>query len=116
MILSIGRIVLYCLTEKDAESINKRREDSELSNIAIQDSGYIVHTGSKVKSATYYPMIITKIDPVHKSINGQVILDGNDTLWVTNVLNEKLESNNKQYEGGWIEPREFVGGVNDEDS
>ena len=37
-----------------------------------------------------YPMIITKVsaadDNEDSAINGQVILDGEDTLWVTSAL------------------------------
>jgi len=50
----------------------------------------MVHTGNPAETDDVYPMIITKVsaadDNEDSAINGQVILDGEDTLWVTSAL------------------------------
>lgn len=92
---SIGRIVHYTLSESDAEAINRRREDAILyrrnpynpARVALKPTGFQVHTGNKVKAGDVFPMVIvrvwgTKPDSV---VNGKVLLDGNDDLWVTSV-------------------------------
>jgi hypothetical protein len=79
---AIGRIVHYRLSANDCGAINKRRKDAEKSGFAGQDSGAIVHTGNTVEEGQEYPLVITRSwSGVH--VNGQVLLDGNDTLWVT---------------------------------
>lgn len=82
---SIGRIVLYTLNEHDAESINKRRRDAAGSGIVRQESGAQVHHGNNVAAGDEYPLVITRVwgSQPGAAINGQVLLDGNDTLWVT---------------------------------
>lgn len=91
MIPSLGRTVGYVLSEHDAQQINKRRQDAAASRIAAENSGAIVHFGSSVTPGDQCPMIITRVwadeDIVTEAtaVNGQVLLDGNDTLWVTSV-------------------------------
>lgn len=74
MIPSIGRIVHYRLTENDVALIASQRDGT-------------VKTGNAPREGDVYPLIITRVweqDPTEASaINGQVLLDGNDTLWVT---------------------------------
>src|SRR5215218_6454103 len=55
MIPSVGRIVHYTLTEDDATRINKRRKDAEVSEIAKDESGAVVHYGNQVKAGDVYP-------------------------------------------------------------
>lgn len=89
MIPSAGRIVHYTLSEQDAEAINQRRADSRDSQIASTRSGAVVHSGNAVTSGDVFPLVITRVwadEPTEDTaINGQVLLDGNDTLWVTSV-------------------------------
>ena len=86
---SLGRIVLYTLTDQDAEAINKRRADGqrfmpehrELSN------GTMVHVGNSVSAGDVFPMVITRVwghEP-GTAVNGQLLLDGNDLFWVTSA-------------------------------
>lgn len=81
---SIGRIVHYTLTEPEAKAINKRRSDAYESKIVAQNSGAVVHFGNGCVEGDVFPMMITRVwnDDM---VNGQVFLDGNDTLWVTSV-------------------------------
>lgn len=87
MIPTPGRIVQYTLSEQDALSINKRRKDAHTSGIAATESGAVVHFGNGVSAGDTYPMVIVRCwgSTEESSINGQVLLDGNDTLWVTSV-------------------------------
>lgn len=84
----LGDIVEYTLTEQDAAGAHKRRIDANQSQIAATNSGAMVHTGNYVEPGDKFPLIITRVWPragadAPHQINGQVLLDGNDTLWVT---------------------------------
>ena len=93
MIPSPGRVVEYTLTEGDAEQINRRRADAQASVAAgtVGNTGYALHVGNAVKAGDTYPLIITRVwsgdyaATETTGINGQVLLDGNDTLWVCSV-------------------------------
>ena len=69
----------YSLTQQDVERIKDQRARSE---------GKL--RGNAVMVGEQYPMIVTRewpavTYPPNGAVNGQVILDGNDTLWVTSV-------------------------------
>lgn len=85
MIPTPGRIVAYTLTEYDAFAINKRRTDATASAVAGQNTGAVVHVGNHVSEGDVFPLVITRAngDTVESTVNGQVLLDGTDTLWVT---------------------------------
>ena len=89
MIPTPGRIVEYTLTAEDAEAIERRRQDARASLDWHRQNktGAVVHTGNPVKAGDTYPLVITRVwgDTPESSVNGQVLLDGNDTLWVTSV-------------------------------
>ena len=80
-----SRIVLYTLTESDADVIASRRaawatlllERPELAG------GAGIHWGGKAIAGHAYPMIISADGG--RVLNGQVFLDGNDTLYVRDV-------------------------------
>lgn len=86
---SIGRIVQYKLTEQDALAINRRRADTQahLDEHRANANGVQVHVGNKASAGDIFPMLITRVwgDTPESSVNGQVFLDGNDSLWVTSV-------------------------------
>lgn len=88
---SIGRIVHYVLSDSDAASINKRRQDAAASNVSAGNTGVVVHAGNHATGGDVYPLIITRVWATgdaateQTACNGQVMLDGNDTLWVTSV-------------------------------
>lgn len=85
MIPTPGRTVAYVLTALDAEQINKRRKDAVDSGICQQNSGAVVHFGNRVSEGEVYPMVIVRCwgTTETSSVNGQVLLDGVDTLWAT---------------------------------
>ena len=89
---TIGRIVHYKLSLEDAGKLNKRYDDGAGPRSAKNaDSGAQVHVGNRVERSETVPMIITKVW-TEESVNGQVILDGNDSLWVTSAVRGQNES------------------------
>lgn len=76
MIPTVGRIVHYRMTEHGAAQIRQRRAAS---------NGILV--GNPVNAGDVYPLVITRVwgDTEGSAVNGQVLLDGNDTLWVTSA-------------------------------
>jgi hypothetical protein len=84
---SVGRIVRYMLTGADVLQINRRRKDASanLGSIRTDALGYVVHAGNQAEAGQVLPMMIVRVwgDTPASAVNGQVLLDGNDTLWVT---------------------------------
>lgn len=70
----LGLTVLYRLSKADVDLIAIRRRESE-----GQKQGNPAHEGERV------PMIVTATWSAGDNVNGQVILDGDDSLWVTSV-------------------------------
>lgn len=70
---TIGRIVHYTLCPDDAVLVGQCRQRS---NGAMR--------GNAADAGETYPMIVSRVWP-DGSVNGQVFLDGNDSLWVTSV-------------------------------
>ena len=93
MIPSPGRVVEYTLSEQDVEQIERRRQDARASLDWHRENktGAQIHVGNSTEAGATYPLVITKVwaEPgtakEDTSCNGQVLLDGNDTLWVTSV-------------------------------
>lgn len=89
---TIGRIVHYMLSEADAENINRRRADRLAyqanpyndPRVAQKPTGFQVHHGNPATPGDVLPMLIVRVWN-EDVVNGQVFLDGNDTLWVTSV-------------------------------
>lgn len=69
-----GLWVDYALASYDVEAIAAQREASGR-----------VRGGNPVDTGDVYPMLITRPwgDTPTSAVNGQVFLDGNDSLWVT---------------------------------
>ena len=74
MIPTPGRIVAYKLTSYDAEAINIERRAENTSRF-----------GNSVAAGDIYPLVITRVwsQLPGGAVNGQVLLDGNDSIWVT---------------------------------
>lgn len=72
---TVGRIVHYTLTSSDASRVMQRRND------------ILGPRGNDTRVGDVYPLIITRIwgNEPSSAVNGQVMLDGNDSLWVTSV-------------------------------
>ena len=86
---TIGRIVHFTLSANDADVINKRRRDAvqHLAEHRENSDGSVIHTGNSVSEGDVYPLIITRVwgNSPESYVNGQVLLDGNDTYWATSV-------------------------------
>lgn len=110
MSVSIGRIVHYTLTDKDAEGINARRKlATEAEGINKQYSrGCQIHAGTEHSGGQKVPMIVTRLytgrkektpafagdkdnpprPPTYEDapfFSGQAFLDGTDTLFVKDL-------------------------------
>lgn len=94
---SIGRIVHFILAEHHVAQINRRRAEGEakMDWHRQEKTGAQVHTGNPVSVGQVFPMIITRVwgAAPGSAVNGQVFLDGNDTLWVTSVVEGDGEGN-----------------------
>ena len=79
---TIGRIVHYTLDAGDVQLVSETRRST---------AGVIgAPRGNSVSVGDVYPMLITRVWDGGKPnpdamVNGQVFLDGNDSLWVTSV-------------------------------
>lgn len=85
--VSIGRIVHYKLSRLACHHIESKRAKLEKETPGAR-SGY-VSLGNDVSPGMVFPMIVVAVreeDYGHKVfVNGQVFLDGVDTLWMTGV-------------------------------
>lgn len=103
---SIGRIVHYRLSEQNANEINRRREDASGNMMAHKQNGngVIIHAGNPVSAGDIYPMVIVRTwgPDEHHAVNGQLLLDGNDTLWLTSV--GQVSAGAEPSHGQWFEP------------
>ena len=85
---TIGRIVIYKLNFDDAGEINRRRTNSKSVRERIGrerwPEGAQAHIGAEALVGEEFPMVIVRVNNP-ADVNGQVLLDGNDTLWVKYV-------------------------------
>lgn len=85
---SIGRIVIYKLTDKDADEINRRRTTPMNIHEAIMrgnwSMGAQAHIGNAVSVGEEFPMVVIRVWPAGQ-VNGQVLLDGSDIFWARTV-------------------------------
>lgn len=86
---TIGRIVHYRVSSHDANAINQRRADAKekLPWYHAIRPGAQVHVGNKVSEGDIFPLIITRLwgSDESSAFNGQLMLDGTDTYWVTST-------------------------------
>lgn len=99
---TIGRIVYYKLTAEDAQAINKRYSDAgNYRKTNSTENGEQFHVGNHFSEGEIVPVIIVRVWPNEfgdkPGINGQALLDGNDSYWVTS----KAEGEEK---GQWSWP------------
>lgn len=68
---TVGRIIHYHLSEQDASLVNQMRETQAM-------------VGNAATAGTVLPLIVTA---AHSSegVNGQVLCDGDDSIWVTSA-------------------------------
>lgn len=87
---SIGRILHYVLTANDCEAIQQRRKPLGTFHEANWPEGAQAHVGNPVHEGLHVPLVVTAVWPNEYGegtvgVNGQVLLDGNDSLWVTSA-------------------------------
>lgn len=82
--MKLGQIVQYVLTKDDVQHINARRA---LDATSAQARTVVIAHGNPIREGDVFPLIITRLwgDAHNSAVNGQVLLDGNDSLWVTSV-------------------------------
>jgi hypothetical protein len=68
MVISVGRIVHFTLTTEQADRINRRA---------------LPQVGNRTNAGDIVPLIVVSVGT--SSVNGQAMLDGNDTLWITSA-------------------------------
>jgi hypothetical protein len=91
----LGNVVLFRLSERDAADVNRRRLKKR-STPHDWHEGAQRHVGDTVAAGDVFPMIITRCWGADDTIvNGQVLLDGSDTLWVTSRARGELN-------GAWL--------------
>ena len=90
----VGTIVYYRLTANDSEEINRRRTSSGSVRERLKrdqwTQGTQAHIGNDTREGEILPLVIVRVWPNEfgtgfSGINGQVLLDGNDTFWVTSI-------------------------------
>ncbi len=106
MRITIGRIVHYRLSSDDAHAINRRREVGA-GHAPDWPAGAQAHIGNIVEPGETYPLLVTRVwdeGPENPMVNGQVFLDGNDSLWVTSVESHPGGSEDVATWGAWHWP------------
>jgi len=98
--ITIGRIVHFVVTHSTADAINKRRDHAyaHMNEHRERADGSIIHVGHRVYEGDEFPMVVTRVwnererppgvgapAEINTYINGQLLLDGNDTYWLTSV-------------------------------
>lgn len=106
---TIGRIVLYTLTEKDAEQIQRRRTTSasirERMEMRAWPEGAQAHMGNDVQVGVTVPAIIVAVWPTTVSL--RCFLDGTDEFWATSrplYTPDTPEMPSKPPAGSWAWP------------
>jgi hypothetical protein len=81
---TIGRIVQYCLSYQDAVEINAARNKAfaDVRSKTSDKSVRPARVGNVVKEGDIVVMMIVAVWS-DSCVNGQLILDGNDSHWVT---------------------------------
>lgn len=92
--LTEGRIVHYILDNQDVARIQEQRKVA----------GNSAH-GNYIEVGEHLPMMIVRVwDKNIGYVNGQVFLDGNDTLWVTSVdYHEPMKEMREEGKLDWYE-------------
>ncbi len=86
MTIQLGDTVIYHLTEVDAKNINRRYAHAAHNRdmMRIRKDGYVAHFGNPASTGQPVPLIVAKVWSA-TCVNGQAVLDGNDSLWVTST-------------------------------
>lgn len=96
---TMGRIVIFKITDQQAQEINRRRTDGSAIADRIQKNtngvthwplGAQAHIGNTVQAGEEFPLTIVRVwadefGTGNAGVNGQLHLDGNDIFWVTSA-------------------------------
>jgi hypothetical protein len=80
---TIGIILHYTLNSQDAEMVNRRRVAKP--HDPGWPAGAQAHSGNSASAGQVVPVIVTAVW-IDTCVNGQALLDGNDSLWVTSRM------------------------------
>lgn len=72
----MARIVDYVLSQADCDQIKALRRSSF-------EAGGSGRVGNEPRPGDVVPLVVVREWTPDYSVNGQIVLDGNDTLWVT---------------------------------
>lgn len=89
--VTIGRIVHYVLSEKDAHVINERNSIGNDLSMDERVPALVYHGGSRVREGQHCAMIITQVWNEEGFINGQVTLDGLSNFWATSIRYDDMK-------------------------
>lgn len=90
---TIGRVVIYKLSEQNAADINRRRTTGysiveriklNCNSQTLWPLGAQAHIGNECHAGDEFPMTIVRVWS-GTCVNGQVLLDGSDSYWATSV-------------------------------
>ena len=96
MQITTGRTVLYTLSDDDVTQINRRRTNGRSIRERMQaepkqwPEGAQAHIGNTASAGDVVPLVVVLVWPNEygegaPGVNGQALLDGNDTLWITSA-------------------------------
>jgi hypothetical protein len=100
----IGAVVQYILSEQDCVEINRRRRYAHNAEARLScPDGAQAHSGNKAQPGQVAAMIIVAVwgNSVDSCVNGQVLLDGNDSFW---ALSRNRGTNPMNW--NWVEEQE----------
>lgn len=96
--LELGMRVLYVMDDGDVQAVNAQRSVSKN-----------IFRGTDPVRKQMLPMVVTKIwgspDDKMCTVNGQVFMDGNDTLWVSGRMRRASE---QQEAGYFVVPGDYM--------
>jgi hypothetical protein len=94
---TLGRIVLYRMSDFDANAINQRRKDARDKSEwhRTERTGAQVHVGNEVRAGNLYAAMVVGVwgDTPSAAVNLQVFLDGSDTYWATSRVVGEQDGN-----------------------
>lgn len=98
--LTVGRVVHYVLSEKDAQSINERNSIGNDLSSEERVPAIVYHGGNRVREGQHCAMVIVHVWDKDGMVNGQVLLDGVSNYWATSVRYSDIKASGSWH---WIE-------------
>ena len=87
--ISVCRTVCYTISKTDAEQVSRRRTTGPEIAARIKTGewplGAQAHVGATIVEGDVFPLVVVRVDSGLNTVNGQVLLDGNDVLYVVGV-------------------------------